>query len=221
MQNITLNTFGHLPTCCNVAVPNSLRPKPVCRKMNSDGSPCNSIVCKIGCITKNQNGEFLGYCNTHWIERCESESEWDDNLSRCANCIADKKNLSLEERQLITHLNINKKLDVPLRFSDNNHFSLQRTQSTINATKQEQGEVDRQRIAFMQQMDKIKATMLRARFPSEESSDRSEEDESYERDSFVVSDDESESVESEDEMPALKRKSVGDLNDRQKKKPKY
>jgi hypothetical protein len=74
---------------------------------------CKSVT--LPCLQSHINivdCQYTGLCNQCWIKHC-IEKNWDSGLSYAANEVCDNKNISLEDRVLITFYNIFEILGIP------------------------------------------------------------------------------------------------------------
>ena len=192
MSSNQFNNFGHLKKCHNHN-PRALRPKTVCAGKSDNGKECDGPTCHIGCIKKDKNNApniYIGYCNAHWCKLC-GKNEWDSNISYCANVIADEKDLDMSEREKINQFTINEILDIPDIIEMKSHIAKDRFRNANNAEKQIQSNMELELCKLQQQKADIEARNLLDNYSdiiSDEENHESEQDE-YEKDSFVVSDD--------------------------------
>lgn len=231
---------GHLFGCFSDGHTGTIRKdplhKPMCCAKNATGKKCSALATRYGCLEK--KGElFYGYCDKHWDQIPDATEDWDDNLSRCANRIADNKELTLDERLKINQYNIHEILGIP-QWCIESHISPQRTKEANNAIKQRKDNIDREFGKILLKFDQTKTKinldlqLLKAPLTWEDVSMEESSLDSYEHDSFVASDDDlsddpeasyeesSESVEVIKPLKRLKRKADIELDNRNAKKAK-
>lgn len=253
---MSMNEQGHLKDCY-LHWSKALRPTLQCCEMTDKGTRCKGIVCNLACIDKHTDDLFKGYCNNHWERFCD-KMQWYSSISKCANIMCDKKNISLDERKTLTSNNIRKKLELPTKCNIWTHFWSKRKLEKKNAQKKEidcltreinkmekrQNEI-RTSLAIMNDEHKLILQDIK-KTPSfyyndfmQSDDDSFVQDNEYEKDGFVVSDDESaieysdcdepqvlhmdrvSKISATNDLASRKRKALEEIRNKRNKKAKY
>lgn len=113
MEGNKFNEHMHICNCVNTK---SISVRPSCK--NDKG-----IVCSLSCphIKKvDKKIKFVGLCWLCWKKKCNN-NDWSYYLSKCANIIADKLKMSIEERESLDVYKLAEKLGLPSS-KEYNHF---------------------------------------------------------------------------------------------------
>jgi len=142
-----LTKHGHLLGCLGRYKPNKKRDSKLKCCAWVKGEPCGLQASTQSCLWYDQEGTLCYWCVVHWRMYCDRRGH-DDDLSHCANIVAD--HLNEEERESINEFDIQERLRLPMVSGNpprpTNHLSAKRQKRTRYAEKAERGRRDRERI---------------------------------------------------------------------------
>jgi hypothetical protein len=95
--------------------------KLMCRFDTKKGRQCQTSICNIGCVHRDKNGIYYGYCEKHYTQFCNMVN-FDNKISYCANMIARRLIGDLSKLKNITYETLIQSI-LNLDYYNGNHIS--------------------------------------------------------------------------------------------------